>query len=337
MSARQAVILAVLAVVGGAVAAAPAVGVVGLDAAETNDGPAQVDNGTENANTTSLGAQLSSFMQTSAAEANGSVDAGMWSAKFNDTPDERRANEVDNRVRTLERRLERTETRMAALEAAHDNGSIPDVAYLAQASRLNSEIESLETAINDTDAAAEEAGVNDTRLDALRERAQNASGQEVARTARNLTVVRAGQRGPPADVGPDANRTGPPGDVGPGENGPPADAGPANQSDRPGQNGPADDNPGAERSQSGTNGSDRAGQGQAGEAESGPADGDANSGEGTDANDAASDGTDDSAGLSGSDRGDGSDSSGGGSSGSDSTGGSSGGGPGNSGGGGPPT
>lgn len=219
MSARQAVAVAVLVALGGVVAVAPAVGIVGTDAGQTDQ---PQENATADGNTTSLGAQLSSFMQTSSAEANGSVDTGMWSAKYNDTDSEQRPEEIERRSRTLERRLERLENRMADLEAERENGST-DAAYVARASRLAGEIESLKTAINETDDAATEAGVNDTRLDELRNRANNASGQEVARMARNLTVVRAGQRGPPDEAGAEGEgdrqgQAGPPATPGSGGN-----------------------------------------------------------------------------------------------------------------------
>ncbi|WP_136717204.1 hypothetical protein [Halorientalis salina] len=210
-------------------------------AAGATDGPVAVDSVAANetnessGENASLGTQISSFMQASSAETNGSVDAGMWEAEFNASNGTEKAAVVENRIRTLDRRVDRLEDRLADLEARHENGSLPEVAYMAQASQLTAEIESLERSINETDSAAKSVGVNDTRLDKLRTDARNMSGRAVANDARGLSVV-----SPPGLA-----RGGPPGDAGtPGNGGPAENAGnaraqrPADDAGGPGGNGP---------------------------------------------------------------------------------------------------
>jgi len=238
MSARQVAQVGLLVAVVAVVAAAPAVGAVG-----TTEVTTLPENGTANESSASLGAQISSFMQASSAEANGSVDDGMWVASFNSTNESDRERVVNGRVASIERRLDRLQDRLEALENARENGTIPEVAYVAQASRLNEQIDALTDSINETDEAARRVGVNDTRLDRLRTEASNMTGHEIARLARNLSVVGppAGA-GPPDDAGPDGNETGPPEDPGPPDDAGPDDdeTGPPEDAD-PGDGGSPDD------------------------------------------------------------------------------------------------
>jgi hypothetical protein len=238
MSARQVAQVGLLVAVVAVVAAAPAVGAVG-----TTEVTTLPENGTANESSASLGAQISSFMQASSAEANGSVDDGMWVASFNSTNESDRERVVNGRVASIERRLDRLQDRLEALENARENGTIPEVAYVAQASRLNEQIDALTDSINETDEAARRVGVNDTRLDRLRTEASNMTGHEIARLARNLSVVGppagAGppdDAGPPEDAGPDDDETGPPDDAGNGN-----DGGPLDDSGNGNDGGPPDD------------------------------------------------------------------------------------------------
>jgi hypothetical protein len=208
-----------LLVAGGIAVAAPSAGVAdsGSDAlalqsdangtagSDGPDGPTDPaeDNGT--ADGVSLGTRISSFMQASSAEADGSVDAGMWAAEFNASNGTGRTVAVENRIATLERRLDRLESRVAALVAEARNGTGSDVAFLARAARLTEEIDSVESAIDDADAAAERVGADATRLDRLREEVRNVSDHEVPQAARNVLrggPPERGDRGPPPEAGP---------------------------------------------------------------------------------------------------------------------------------------
>lgn len=223
MNARQVPLVVALLAVAAAVVVAPAVGTVGTATLQSGNGS---DNASDaGASEASLGAQLSGFMQASSADADGSVDTSMWAAQYNDTNGSAKQRLVKNRVTRLDGRLDRLEARMTALEAAHENGTLPEPAYVAQASHLTARIDALKTAINQTDAAAAQAGVEDSRLDRLRQNASELSGREVAEVARGLPVItppgftERSTGGPPVKVGPpDAigsggNVTGPPDDA----------------------------------------------------------------------------------------------------------------------------
>lgn len=209
MSVRTVAVMTVLVVLAGVVAAVPAGALVyGASPAQSGGG----GNGTN----VSLGATVSAFMQASAAEARGTVDNRMFSAAFNRTADDQaRARLVDGRTKALEMRLDRLQTQRDALLNGSDELT---VAERAKAARLAARIESLQRAINQTDSAAERAGVNSTRLDALRQNANELSGPEVAALAGGL--VGDSSRGPPG--------AGPQGKQGEGGNGAGAPVTPGN-------------------------------------------------------------------------------------------------------------
>ncbi|MEF8828482.1 MAG: hypothetical protein V5A49_05575 [Haloarcula sp.] len=231
MSPRQATLLTVLVIVGTVVVGLPAV-----TAQET----ATETVATQNDSASGMGTQLTAFLQSNSAAANDTVENGMWQAAYNQSTGPERAELVTNRAGSLERRLERLQERNATLEQRYENGTISEQAYVAQRSRLTAEIAGLQTAINDTDAAAEQAGVDDSALERLKQNASKLSGQQVSSIARGIG-------GPPATTGP-------------GDQGPPGDAG-ANGSER----GPADD-VGADGSERGANTSE----GGANESQQGP-------------------------------------------------------------------
>lgn len=197
--------------------------------------------GGEDGNESSFGAQVSSFMQSTAADANGSVDRGMWNASLAEGASPGAT--VSERARSLRDRLATLENRSDALEAAKANGTISGVAYTARASAIHAQLVNLRAAVNQTSTAAERHGVNASMLADLRAAAGNATGPEIAAIARNLTDAGHGPppwagdgAGPPDDAPGDGNGTagGPPDDApgggggngpegGPGDGGPPSD------------------------------------------------------------------------------------------------------------------
>lgn len=149
----------------------------------------------ESANETDeLGTQLTAFLQSSSAAANDSVDNGMWKANFERASAAQRGEVVAKRTGTLERRLDRLQAQNESLQERYENGSISEQAYVAQQSRLAARIDGLKTAVADTDTAAKRAGVDDDRLDRLRQSAGELKGPEIAEIASGLAG------GPPADV-----------------------------------------------------------------------------------------------------------------------------------------
>ncbi|QIO23927.1 hypothetical protein [Haloarcula sp. JP-L23] len=153
----------------------------GTAANDTDDGPG-------------LGTQLTAFLQSSSAATDDTVENGMWQAGFERANENKRAQMVTSRTGALEQRLERLRERNESLRERYENGTIPRQAYVAQQSRLAARIDALETAVNDTDEAAAVAGVEDSRIERLKENASRLSGPDVA------AIVRGNGGGPPVDA-----------------------------------------------------------------------------------------------------------------------------------------
>lgn len=221
MSAYRAVLLVLCLVGAGLVAAVPAgattdaVGEADATASRPAVEPAAQSAAAANdsANNSSLGADISSFMQASAAEADGTVDTGMWTAEFDATENESaRAELVERRTDELRDRLNELQQRKEELTAEREAGNVSETAYKAKISNLVGRIESLRSAINATEPRAERVGADAEELDTLRSQTENLTGPEIAAVARNVSGVDA------------ANVSAGPGGVGNGD-GPPADAG----------------------------------------------------------------------------------------------------------------
>lgn len=211
--------------------------VAGQSATDAEAGQSTTDAETGNA---SFGAQISSFMQSTAAEANDTVDDGMWRAEVDDTDSPNAS--VSQRAERLRDRLTSLENRTETLSAGQDGP--PGLVYTARASAVRARIATLQKSIDETAQVARDNGVDDATLATLRDRANDVNGPSVPGVARNLTTP---DRGQPANAtpGPDGER-GPPdeqseatsgngGRTGPGEQG---------QAGRPDDSGPPD-GPGA--------------------------------------------------------------------------------------------
>ena len=131
-----------------------------------------------------FGASISAFMQSSAAQTEGSVENGMWSAQFNSSDTERREQLVESRSAALVRKVNRLQSERFELLNGSDGGV--SAQERAKAARLAARIESLNEAINDTQRAAEVVGVNVTRLNELRSNARTLNGSEISEMARGL-------------------------------------------------------------------------------------------------------------------------------------------------------
>lgn len=143
-----------------------------------------------------------------------------------------RAAVVGDEVENLETRLADLRAERAALEAAHENGSISQGEYRARTAGLHAEQRALRQRINETERVAagmpaerlRAHGVNVSRLRTMRSAARNITGPEMAAMARTVA-------GPPTDAGfgprnaglPDMgrNRTGGGPPAGPGGDGGP--------------------------------------------------------------------------------------------------------------------
>lgn len=236
MSPYRAVLLALFVVGGALVAAAPAgatahddgaasqvVAPTGdrVDLSDARPAPSATGAAAANNSTNSpLGTDISSFMQSNAAEVDGTVETGMWSAAFDGTENESvRSELVEMRTAELRERLTELRERRGELVAAREAGNVSETAYRAQMGRLLGDINALKSAIDVTTTSAQEvnasggmsanvetngnveANANVEALAGLRAEAENLSGPEVAAVARNVTGVGNGERGPPNGVG----------------------------------------------------------------------------------------------------------------------------------------
>jgi hypothetical protein len=219
MEARQIPLVLALVACVAMLVAVPVVG-VGVDGGQS---PQVENNTTSSANETndSFGGQVSAFMQASAVDANTTVESGMFDAAVNTSQSPER--EVTSRAGRLERELQRLEDKAARLEAKRANGTLPDVAYTAQASAIRERLVNLQEQINGTETAAKRVGVNVSSLDRLRTQAANMTGPEVSALARNITDAPRGPPegvpgNPPGDAGPPGNDSSPPDNTGPSGN-----------------------------------------------------------------------------------------------------------------------
>lgn len=171
---------------------------------------AQADETTETNDSDSFGAEISSFMQASSAEAEGEVEDGMFSAAIQraDGPEERRS--------IIEQRQERLQQRQARLQERRsemDTGDGADVRDRALATHVTIGAANLERSVNGTERAAQAAGVDTATLDEIRRNARDLRGPEVAELAGSLgNGLQSSDRGKPIDVPT-------PGNVGPDEPG----------------------------------------------------------------------------------------------------------------------
>jgi hypothetical protein len=126
-------------------------------------------------------------MQASAADAEGDVEDGMFTARFNNASAERRTDVVRARAASLESRLGQLRTERDELLASSDGD--PTVAQRAKAARLTARINAMQESINTTSAAAERAGVSTETLLQLRTEAADLVGPDVAALARSLAGI----------------------------------------------------------------------------------------------------------------------------------------------------
>jgi len=274
MDERLTVAVVVLVALGTAGSAVPVTGGVGppgggpaasdADAAVAADGADTRASAPENeSNGTSVGTEVSAFIESSDESTNGSVDRGMFDAEYNDSAGSGQADLVRERAGDLEERLVDLRAEKERLVENRDNMS--ETAYQAQMSSVVTRLHELEAAIDDTERKANETGVDTDRLDRLRNETGNVTGPEIARIARNLSSV---TPGPPPGAGL-SNETGPPDD----DRGPPGDeertGAPDNETgvpdDERNETTPSDDGNDGESSgeagsgdENGTNGSDGA-------------------------------------------------------------------------------
>lgn len=153
------------------------VGALAID--EASQAPSADDD-----NETKMGERIGTFMHSSTAEADGSIDRGMFEATYNESDDKEAA--VRERIDALERTYEELDAQSAALES---NSTLPDPARRAVMVRLAVQLDSFHTSIAETERHAQAVGVETDRLETLRTNASALAGPEVAEIAMGLAGV----------------------------------------------------------------------------------------------------------------------------------------------------
>ncbi|KTG09483.1 hypothetical protein AUR64_17065 [Haloprofundus marisrubri] len=154
MKTVSALLVAVFVVVSTIPAAAAAV------PASTPDAESQVDTSERR-----LGDDVTTFVQSTAAETRGVVATEKWEASFERNGDKAA---VERRIDRLEVELADLRQRRAALAAAAENDSISGPQYYGRLGQLDGELSALALSIDATEAAARQVDANTSRLATLR-------------------------------------------------------------------------------------------------------------------------------------------------------------------------
>ena len=167
----------------------------GVPPAENVDGVRSQQSANDSSNT-SLGADISAFMQSSSAEIGGAVESGMWTAAFNGTTNRSvKVRLVQRRTKELQQELRDLRQRRNELVEQREAEAISEVRYRAKMSHLLGRINALQEGIDTTAPRARQVGVEVSQLRSMRQAATNLSGPAVAAVARNTTGVGMGSIG----------------------------------------------------------------------------------------------------------------------------------------------
>lgn len=170
-------------------AAAPAPDSSTVDRAEHVDQQSRTVSQNDTSNS-SLGSEISSFMQTSVSQTKGTVDTGMWTAAFDNTENQSvQTALVEGQTAELQQELQRLRQRKRTLNRSRGVGEMSDLEYRAKMSALIGEIKALRSAVNTTAERAHRTGGNVTALRRLGQRTENVTGTRVHRVARGLSSV----------------------------------------------------------------------------------------------------------------------------------------------------
>jgi hypothetical protein len=113
-----------------------------------------------------LGLRVSSFVQSTSSETEGSVDSGMWAA---DVTRSNRPDAVDRRVIQLRERVSTLRTERTELRAAYEAGELTKLQYRSRLAELNGQLAALSTATEDTERAASQLNTRAPGLQRVRE------------------------------------------------------------------------------------------------------------------------------------------------------------------------
>ncbi|UTF54492.1 hypothetical protein [Natronosalvus rutilus] len=188
---RTVVCLVAVAVVGLLVAPAVAAtgGLVSL-ASESESTTAE--------NSSTMGEEVSTFMQASSVSTTHAVDDGMFEAAFQNASEEQRAALIAERTDEHNSTLADLKEEYRTLQEQKDE--LHPGEYNVRMARLTVELASVDDSINHTERRAADAGVNTTAIQTLRGNASELAGPEVAERAKQIAGIDP-PRGPPDHAG----------------------------------------------------------------------------------------------------------------------------------------
>ncbi len=202
---KRSTVFVTLAVAAALLVAVPAVGMA-VTSEHTEDN--------QEANETAPGEQLSGVVGVGEAELQGDIDQRSFGIQIaqaagNDT---QTADRVADRLGDVEERLNSIEQRKDALDQQRADGEISEGKYRAETARLAAETQTAKGLADRSNATAgelpaevlEERGINAAAIQALQDRANELSGQEVSEIARTIAGDRVGDTpggDRPVDIG----------------------------------------------------------------------------------------------------------------------------------------
>ncbi|MFP8951406.1 hypothetical protein ACLI4Z_00345 [Natrialbaceae archaeon A-arb3/5] len=166
---RAGIVLALAAFIGLLIAPA-AVGAVGTPLADAASNESEVT--------------VSSFMQSSAADAENTIESGLFETAYKSADNESRADVVTDRTESLQKKVSTLEAEREELQENEE--SLSSAEYHARMTQLTVQITMLDRTVDRMVPMATEAGVDRERLDVLRENASSLNGSEVRTVARGL-------------------------------------------------------------------------------------------------------------------------------------------------------
>jgi len=198
---------------------------------------------TDDGSPRSMGAALTSFMQTTAAETDTTVETELWEVSFNRSEATNKQRLIERRTRQLDRRLSRLREELSDIE----NGTGPGAGRSGRMISVVAQLRAVREAVNRTAATARDANIENVRLEELRQTVANTRVLDVtAELPVDEPSVRPGSPpnetggdgngGPLEDRGGPGNETGPPGDRG-GSGNETGSTGSGNGSNNPGNGG----------------------------------------------------------------------------------------------------
>lgn len=141
-------------------------------------------NATNESTDAPLGSRISGFMQQQSSQASGAVESGMWAVTFDNASDRStRVSLVDQQTTGIQNDLDAIKAEKQELIAARERGEISQLEFQSRMSGLVGRYVSLLDAVNQTQPRAEQAGVNVSAVEKLREKAKQAAGPEITAAA----------------------------------------------------------------------------------------------------------------------------------------------------------